>query len=137
METECMLRFQETVGAPAPVQCSKFLQLNLSFQLESLSATRKSGRKQRDEVGYKSDQWLPTCNPCSNAKTAMEMWLALVFCGFRMCKTRSGHTAGFFSNIFAKTQLRKKLNFCPLRKNSKPFLSKNSRQGQLLFYKNL
>ena len=32
-----------------------------------------------------------------------------------------------FFNVFAKTQPRKKLNFCPPCKNSKPFLSKNSR----------
>ena len=35
-------------------------------------------------------------------------------------------TQAFFFNVFAKTQLRKKLNFCPPGKNSKPFLSKNS-----------
>ena len=38
---------------------------------------------------------------------------------------------GFFFNIFAKTQVPKKLNFCPSGKNSSPFLSKNSNWGQL------
>ena len=37
------------------------------------------------------------------------------------------YKTGFFFNVFAKTQLQKKLNFCPPRKNSNPFLSKNSR----------
>ena len=39
--------------------------------------------------------------------------------------------AGFFFNIFAKTQVPKKLKICPSGKNSSQFLSKNSNWGQL------
>ena len=47
--------------------------------------------------------------------------------------TDTGNMSGFFFNIFAKTQRRKKLNFCPIWKNSRPFLAQNSKLGQLLF----
>ena len=73
---------------------------------------------------YKNICWL-TRSPraiISSLLTAVQVRNMQRGLGFHVWQR--GHTLsqGFFFNVFAKTQLRKKLNFSPLRKNSKPFL---------------